>query len=49
MKIFCSFRPLSRVEVERIAAMLYEELDIQDWYGVTYSSMMNEEIILTIQ
>ncbi len=43
------FARLSRSEREFLEALLLEEMDIQTWFAVTYSSMISGEIILTLQ
>ncbi len=43
------FARLSRSEREFLEALLLEEMDIQTWFAVTYSSLFSGEIILTLQ
>jgi hypothetical protein len=43
------FADLSRHERELLEMILLEEMEIQAWFAVTYSCIMGEEILLTLQ
>ncbi len=43
------FARLSRSEREFLEALMMEELEIQTWFAVTYSSFISGEIVLTLQ
>jgi len=43
------FADLSRYEREFLEMILLEEMEIQTWYAVAYSSIIGEEIFLTLQ
>jgi hypothetical protein len=43
------FANLSSSERELLEMILLEEMEIQAWFTVTFSSMMGEEIFITLQ
>ena len=43
------FANLSSAERELLEMILLEEMEIQAWFSVTFSSMLGEEIFLTLQ
>ena len=43
------FANLSSSERELLEMILLEEMDIQTWFTVTFSSMIGEEIFITLQ
>jgi hypothetical protein len=49
MRVNYIFPVLSRAERERLESVLLEELQIQGWYSVVYSSIFGGELILAIQ
>ena len=49
MKINYHLRKLSQSEQELFAVVLLEEIELQNWFAVTFNPMMNEEVFLTIQ
>ncbi|MGA9116902.1 MAG: hypothetical protein WB626_09015 [Bacteroidota bacterium] len=49
MKKLYRFTPLSKDERELLEMILLEEMDIQSWYAVTFSSIFGEEVFLSIQ
>ena len=49
MRHHYSTKRLSRREWLEIEEILLDEMDIQCWYGVTYCSLLGEEIYLAIQ
>jgi len=49
MKLHYFFRFLSRAEREFLESVLMEELQIQSWYGVTWSTLLGQEVIVTLQ
>jgi hypothetical protein len=49
MRIHYWFKPLSCRDAELIAMMLCDEIYMQRWFAVACSSLMNEEILLTLQ
>jgi hypothetical protein len=49
MKKNYRFGNLSKDEKEFHEMILLEEIEIQSWYAVTYSTIFAEEIILTVQ
>ena len=49
MKRKYRFSELSKDEREYIEMILLEEIDVQSWYSITYSSLFGEEIIIAIQ
>ena len=49
MKIYYHFAELSKGEREYLEMVLLEEIDIQSWYSITYSSIFGEELFLTVQ
>ncbi len=40
---------LSRREQENIEIVLMEELDVQEWFTVAYSSILRDELIIILQ
>lgn len=42
-------RRLSRREWKEIEEILLDELDMQRWYGVTYSMLLGGEVFLALQ
>jgi hypothetical protein len=49
MKMNYRFSQLSKDEREYLEMVLLEEMDIQSWFAVTYSSIFGEEVFLTVQ
>lgn len=49
MKMNYHFGELSSEEKEYHEMILLEEIDLQSWYAIAYSSILGEEIFLTIQ
>jgi hypothetical protein len=49
MKKKYQFADLSKDEKEYLEMILLEEIDIQSWYAITYSTIFGEEQILTVQ
>ncbi len=49
MKRKYRFSELSKDEREYLEMILLEEIDVQSWYSITYSSIFGEEIIIAIQ
>lgn len=49
MKRKYRFSELSKDEREYLEMILLEEIDVQSWYSVTFSSIFGEEVILAIQ
>jgi len=49
MKINYRLRPLSQDEQEYITMILFEEIELQAWFALTFVPMMNEEVFLTLQ
>lgn len=49
MEMNYHFGELSREEKEYHEMILLEEIDLQSWYAIAYSSIFGEEIFLTIQ
>lgn len=49
MKKRYHFSELSKDEREYLEMILMEEIDIQAWYAITYSSIFAEEVFLTTQ
>ena len=49
MKMHYRFNPLSKDERELLEIILLEEMDVQSWYAVTYSSIFGEEIFVPLQ
>ncbi len=49
MKMNYYFAQLSRHEREFLEMVLLEEMDIQRWYSVAFSSVFGGEIFLTLQ
>jgi len=49
MKMEYRFNPLSKDERELLEMILLEEMDVQAWFAITFSSTFNEEVFLTIQ
>jgi hypothetical protein len=49
MKMNYQFGELSREEKEYHEMILLEEIDLQSWYAIAYSSIFGEEVFLTIQ
>ena len=49
MKKKYRFTELSKDEREYLEMILLEEVDVQAWYSVTFSSTFGEEVILAIQ
>lgn len=49
MKKNYRFGNLSKDEKEFHEMILLEEIEIQSWYAVTYSTIFGEEILLTVQ
>jgi hypothetical protein len=43
------FTPLSKDERELLETILLEEMDVQGWYVVAFSSTFGEELFVTIQ
>jgi hypothetical protein len=49
MRMHYRFTPLSKDERELLETILLEEMDVQSWFVVTYSSIFAEEIFVTTQ
>ncbi len=49
MKMKYQFPRLSRSERELLEMILMEEIEIQVWYTVTVSSLMDQELIIPVQ
>jgi hypothetical protein len=49
MKTSFGFNNLSREELEAIEQLLLEEMEIQQWDAITYSVILCEELILSLQ
>lgn len=49
MKMQYRFVELSKGEREFHEMILMEEIEVQSWYAITYSSLFGEEIFLTVQ
>lgn len=49
MKKQYRFVELSKGEREYHEMILMEEIEVQAWYAITYSSIFGEEVFLTIQ
>lgn len=49
MKMHYRFSPLSKDEREYLEQILLEEMDVQSWFAVTYSTLFAEELILNLQ
>ncbi|HCV44255.1 MAG TPA: hypothetical protein DGH68_12275 [Bacteroidetes bacterium] len=49
MKKQYRFGELSKGEREYHEMILMEEIEVQSWYAITYSSIFSEEVFLTIQ
>ena len=49
MKRKYRFSELSKDEKEYLEMILLEEMDVQSWYSISYSSIFGEEVILAIQ
>jgi hypothetical protein len=49
MKMRYQFSNLSKEEKELLEMVLLEEMDIQSWFAITYSSMFSEELFIAIQ
>ena len=49
MRMHYRFAELSKGERELHEMILMEEVDIQAWYAITYSSIFAEEVFLTVQ
>ena len=49
MRMHYKFTPLSKDERELLETILLEEMDVQSWFVVTYSSIFAEEIFVTTQ
>lgn len=49
MKRKYRFSELSKDEKEFLEMILLEEIDVQAWFSITYSSIFCEEIILAVQ
>lgn len=43
------FTPLSKDERELLETILLEEMEVQSWYAITFSSIFGEEVFITIQ
>jgi hypothetical protein len=43
------FTQLSKDEREYLEMILLEEMELQSWYAVTFSSIFGEELFLTVQ
>ena len=43
------FANLSSAERELLEMILLEEMDIQAWFSVAYSTLLHEEIFVTLQ
>ena len=49
MKTSFGFSNLSREEREAIEQLLLDEMEIQQWDSITYSVILCEELILSLQ
>ena len=49
MKKQYRFAELSKGEREFHEMILMEEIDVQAWYAITYSSIFGEEVFLSVQ
>lgn len=49
MKTSFGFDHLSREEREEIEQLLLEEMERQQWDSITYSIILSEELILSLQ
>ncbi len=49
MKMEYRFNPLSKDEREYLEMILLEEMEVQSWYAITFSSIFGEEVFVTIQ
>jgi hypothetical protein len=49
MKMQYRFAELSKGERELHEMILMEEIDVQAWYAITFSSIFGEEVFLTVQ
>jgi len=49
MKMHYRFSPLSKDEREYLEMILLEEMDVQSWFAVSYSTLFGEEVFLSIQ
>ena len=49
MKMQYRFVELSKGEREFHEMILMEEIDVQSWYAIAYSSIFSEEVFLTVQ
>ncbi len=49
MKKTYKFSQLSKGEREFLEMILMEEIDMQAWYAITFSSILGEEVFMSIQ
>jgi hypothetical protein len=49
MRIYYHLLPLSQRDRDFVSMVLLEEIEIQSWFTVTISSVINEEVLLTLQ
>ncbi|MEW6512191.1 MAG: hypothetical protein AB1428_14665 [Bacteroidota bacterium] len=49
MKIQYRFARLSKDQREFLEMVLLEEMDLQRWYAVTYSTILGREVFLYLQ
>ncbi len=49
MKKTYRFSQLSKGEREFLEMILMEEIDVQAWYAITFSSILGEEVFMSIQ
>ena len=49
MKKTYRFSQLSKGEREFLEMILMEEIEVQAWYAITYSSILSEEVFMSIQ
>jgi hypothetical protein len=49
MKMHYRFNDLSKAEREYHEMILLEEIDVQSWYAISFSSIFGEEIFITVQ
>lgn len=49
MRMQYRFSPLSKEERELLETILLEEMDVQSWYAITFSSIFGEEVFITLQ
>lgn len=49
VKMEYRFTPLSKDERELLETILLEEMEVQSWYAITFSSIFGEEVFITIQ